>query len=138
MRLLDTNVILRFLLNDHPVQSPQVQARLAGDDVFTVAPHILVEVAVVLEKVYGVGRPQLVLALQTFLAQDNLEVLGFDKLRIHAALDLCQPSKRVSFADALLWAEAGRAGGATVLTFDERFPSQHPDPMFAAVPLEEP
>ena len=141
MTFLDTNVILRYLLNDHPDQSPRVQARLAGEESFTVPAHILVEVAVVLEKVYALSRAQLVPALSAFVAQSNLAVSGLNKPLVLAALNLCQPSKRVGFADAFLWAEAMQSESATVLTFDQRFPSQHPEPLWSTlgtVPIEEP
>ncbi len=141
MTFLDTNVILRYLLDDHAVQSPQARARLRGTELFTVTPHVLVEAAVVLEKVYTVERAQIVAALQAFVAQDNIEVQGLDTPRVTAALDLCQPSRRVGFADALLWSLAGQEPGATVLTFDARIPTVHPNPRwarFGPVPVEEP
>ncbi|HEU4753740.1 MAG TPA: PIN domain-containing protein [Armatimonadota bacterium] len=141
MRLLDTNVILRFLLNDHPVHSPRAHARLSRPEGCTVTPHILVEVAVVLEKVYRLDRTQIVAALRAFIAQESIEILGLTKPTVDAALLLCQPSGRVGFADAFLWAEARQIPGATVLTFDARFPPEHPDPLWrelGAVAVEAP
>lgn len=140
MTYLDSNVILRFLLQDNATQGSQARQRISRmAETFFVTPHILAEVAYVLEKVYYLTRPTIVQGLTALVAQTNIEVCGLAKARVEAALGLCAPSGRVSFADALLWAEAGKgAAPATVLTFDARFPKGHPDPRWSSMPHADP
>ncbi len=56
-----------------------------------------------------------------FVQKRNVRMLNLPKELVLEALRLCRDSKRHSFADALLWAEARDAGGS-VYTFDRRFP----------------
>lgn len=53
----------------------------------------------------------------------NIHLLNLSKPLALEALRLCRDSKRHSFADALLWAEARHSGVRRVYTFDDRFPS---------------
>jgi predicted nucleic acid-binding protein len=46
-----------------------------------------------------------------------------DKGAVIQGLLLCRSSKRVSFADAMVWAAARSAGAEAVYSFDERFPA---------------
>lgn len=59
----------------------------------------------------------------TFLQRENISMVAVDKGLILQALLLCKPSRRVSFADAMIWAVA-RSGDKVVYSFDERFPSE--------------
>ncbi len=79
---------------------------------------ILTETAYVLTSFYEVPRERVVDSLVEFIGKENVTLHGLHKEVVIAALLLCRPSKRVSFADALLWAVAtsGRAGACTVST----------------------
>jgi predicted nucleic-acid-binding protein len=94
-----------------------------GEATLTISPLILAEVGYVLTKVYGREREQVVASLIELLQRQNICVYGMETNVAVEALELCRPSNRVSYADALLWAEA-RTAGATVRTFDARFPKQ--------------
>lgn len=61
--------------------------------------------------------------LIALLQKENIVSLRPDKAMLIEALFLCRPSGRVSFADALIWAEARAGGPPVVYTFDERFPA---------------
>ena len=77
-----------------------------------------------LTKFYGVPRAPVVDALIALLRRINVHVHGLDKTIAIQALLLCRPSSRVSFADAMLWAEVQARGAETTLyTFDRRFPA---------------
>jgi hypothetical protein len=54
--------------------------------------------------------------------QENIETHGIGTELAIQALQLCRPSGRVNFADALLWAVARAAAPVRVRTFDEKFP----------------
>jgi predicted nucleic-acid-binding protein len=52
MKAIDTNLVIRLLLNDDPVQSAKVKALLGAGDV-VISPTVLLETLWVLESRYG-------------------------------------------------------------------------------------
>lgn len=88
-----------------------------------IAPVVLAETAYVLKSVYGVAREDVVDALRDLVQRVNVEVLGLPTALVVEALGLCRDSGGVSFADALLWAQA-RVLGEPVWTFDGDFPQE--------------
>ncbi len=85
---------------------------------------ILVESAYVLESVYRVPRNELVDALISFVQRRNIKLLTLSKPLAVEALGMCRDSKRHSFSDAVVWAEAVEAGAERIYTFDRQFPSR--------------
>lgn len=84
---------------------------------------ILTETAYVLTSFYEVPRERVVDSLIDLISKENIVLHGLSKEVTIQALLLCRPSKRVSFADALLWAVAMSCGKeACIYTFDKRFP----------------
>lgn len=78
MRLIDTNVLVRYLANDDPRQSATSRAlfrRLedGAEHVELVLP-VLFEVVYVLQKVYKVKRPAIVEALTSLLALATVNI----------------------------------------------------------------
>ena len=118
--LVDTSVVVRYLTGDPPELAERAARILDGGPV-ALTDVVLVEAAYVLTTVYGVERAQVVDALVAFLQKENVAVTGHKKETFISALLLCRPSKRVSFADALIWA-AAKEEGAPVYTLDRRFP----------------
>lgn len=57
MKLIDANVILRCILDDHPEMSVKAK-EIISQGVYT-KPEIIAEVVYVLQKVYSVQRPQI-------------------------------------------------------------------------------
>lgn len=115
---LDANVVLRFLRNDDPVQSPAA-ARLfesskSGSVTLCLSAVILAEIFYVLVKVYGLRRPEAASKLLPFIRSDVIDVENRHRasdtlLRIIAA--------NVDFGDAYLAASAAETG-AKVASFD--------------------
>jgi len=102
----------------------QQAARILDQSVqVTITDVALAETAFVLTRVYGVPREDVVDALIDLVQKRTVRTLGLDKLQVVAALRLCRPSNRVSFADALIWAAARSHGIRTVYSFDRRFPA---------------
>lgn len=83
---------------------------------------MVLETAFVLKSNYGVARSRIVDALADLIQRHNIRVLQVAKPMVLQALDLCRPSSRVSFADALLWAQVQETGAGAIYTFDQRFP----------------
>lgn len=67
-------------------------------------------------------------ALIGLVERANVRLCRLSKpLAVHA-LKLAAPSRRVSFTDALLWAEVRTMGIPRILTFDRRFPVDGVEP----------
>jgi predicted nucleic-acid-binding protein len=116
---LDANVILRFLRNDDPDQSPiavvlfdRAQNGLLD---LVVSPVTVLEVFYVLATSYGMPRPDVAKILHTLLASDlvRCEDKGI-------TIDALQriTSNKVSFGDAYLMATASQSQ-EEIATFDK-------------------
>ena len=120
MIALDTNVLVRFL-----VQDDADQARIASDifDRLTdaepgfVSREVLIELVWVLERAYGYGRAQIAGALDGLLSSTELRIEAGDD--VGSALDLYR-NDGFGFADLMIAAAARRAGAAELVTFDRK------------------
>jgi predicted nucleic acid-binding protein len=121
LELLDANVIVRYLVGDTPDLASRATALIESARHLYIPVVILAEVGFVLTRVYKIDRTRVVDALLDLLGRYNIDPLEITKDKAIEALQLCSPSPRVSFADAMLWAVAHREVG-TVWTFDKRFP----------------
>jgi predicted nucleic acid-binding protein len=121
--LIDANVIVRYLMDEPPAMAEIAATLIEGPRQLTVSPLILAEAGFVLTKVYGRDRSKVVTLLIELIQRSNVSIHQMDTETAVEALEYCRPSARVSFADALLWAEARAVGGA-VHTFDRRFPGE--------------
>jgi predicted nucleic acid-binding protein len=120
--LLDTSVVVRYLTGA-PARLAARAARIIDTDrELAVTDVVIAEAAYVLSTVYGVPREAIVDGLVAFLQRRNVVTLGLDRGAVIQALLLCGPSKRVSFADAMIWAAARSARAGVGYSFDERFP----------------
>ena len=121
--LLDTSVVVRYLTDDPPQLGARAAAAIDRQETFVVSEVVLVECAFVLTSIYKVQRPQVVDALTALLQRRNIRLATLPKPLALEALALCR-TKRYSFADAILWAQARHSGAARVLTFDRGFPAE--------------
>lgn len=120
--ILDASVIVRYLVKTPPHLASRAASTIESEVTFLLTSIAIVETAFVLTTQYDVPRDEAVEALASFVQRQNVELLGIPKSLALEALSLCGGSKRHSFADALLWAEARNLPGSQVLTFDRRFP----------------
>jgi predicted nucleic acid-binding protein len=120
---LDTSVVIRYLVNDDHRLAEQAQRIIVSDTELSLTDTTLAEIAHVLTRVYGIPRAAVVDELILLVRRPNMRLHGLDLALTIQALQLCRPSGRVSFADALLWAAARSAGATIIYTFDERFPA---------------
>jgi uncharacterized protein len=118
--LVDTNILLRFLLGDPPELAERARELVAQADSGKVelqVPSLIVAEAVfTLESFYRVSKPEVCQKLELFLRSRGvvpLEPLIFDALNRYAKY-------AVHFADAYLAASAA-AQGIPVYSFDEDF-----------------
>jgi predicted nucleic acid-binding protein len=120
---LDTSVVVRYLTGDTPVLSNRAAEIIDSHRPLILSELALVETAHVLASVYGIPRAPLVDALIALVQRRNIRPLNTSKALILEALGKCRSSRRVSFTDALLWAEARQKRALRLYSFDQRFPA---------------
>ncbi len=122
--LVDTNVLVRYLINQPLEQAEKAAGLLEGADEIVIAPHILVETFFVLTSFYQVPAGATIDSLLVLVGRINVEVMGIEHTLVRAALELVRPSKKVSLPDALLWAQArSQTPNLKLATFDRKFPN---------------
>lgn len=119
MIALDTNVLVRFLVEDDPEQSRRARAMLqraiAADSPCFVSEVVVCEVVWVLGTSYQVGRDEIARVLRQLLRARHLTFPEGERLsRALSAFD----SGRGDFADYLIREAAREAGCEAVATFD--------------------
>lgn len=121
--LLDTSMLVRYLTGDPPDLADQAAGVIDQEGELLVTDVVLAETAYVLTSIYKVPRAAVVDHLILFVQKENIRPFALDKSNVLQALLFCQPSGRVSFADALVWAAAQETDEKIVYSFDERFPA---------------
>lgn len=115
MKIIDANIILRYLLNDVEDLSEKAEEIIENNDVF-VPNEVIAEVVYVLEKVYKVERIEIDNYLTEFFEKQNISVL--DKKVLFAAFKLFS-SKKLDFVDTILYAYA-KVKDYEIFTFDKK------------------
>lgn len=116
--LLDTNIIIRFLIGDDErfltksVEYFQEIEKAALQ--VEILEGVLMEAFFVLTKFYKLPREEVILDLKTILALDG--VVNRDKIILHEALTIVEV-KNIDFVDALICAKS-RLQGYGKLSFD--------------------
>jgi len=108
---LDTNVVVRLLVNDHPSQHKLAYEVVAAGPVF-VTLAVLMETESVLRKAYGFSKLEILGALRGLVGLEQLTVDDGRGLK----LVLTAFESGVDFADAVHLVQAGPAG--QFATFD--------------------
>jgi predicted nucleic-acid-binding protein len=118
---LDTNVLLRFLVQDDEVQAARsarvIRQAVTRREPIVLNPVVLVEVAWVLGSSYEYSRGDIAAAFDDILDADGFEIADRDAVR--AAVEDYRMSK-ADFADALIGRLNQRAGCRDTVTFDRR------------------
>ena len=120
MIALDTNVLVRFLVNDDRAQAEAARAllgRLTPERPGFVCREVAVEVVWVLERAYGLSRDRITTALEELVSADSLLFEAGDDV-IRAAYGY--RGGGAGFADRMIAAAARRSGAVALYTFDRR------------------
>ena len=117
---LDTNVLVRYLVQDDPGQSRKatqvIAKRCTRDDPGFVNRIVLCELVWVLESAYGYSKDTIVVVLEKLLRTSQLKIEDMQSAWI--AFRMYQKGK-ADFADCLLGA-TNRIGGCNeTVTFDQ-------------------
>ena len=111
----DTNVLLRIVTADDPVQNAAATEALASADVIAIGHSCLCEVAWVLKRSYAASREDIAAAIAFLIGGDRVLV---DRLAAQEALQMLEAGG--DFADGVIAHEGRALGGETFLSFDRQ------------------
>ncbi len=120
MIALDTNILLRFLIDDDREQVEAARSlleQLTPERPGFVCREVTVEVVWVLERSYGFSRDRIATALEQLVSGDALLFEAGDDV-IRAAYGYRRGG--AGFADRMIAAAARRSGADALYTFDRR------------------
>ena len=116
---LDTNILVRYLTQDDPIQSPRareiIERRLTEKKPGFVSIVAMVETVWVLERAYRLTPHEIVGAIERMLQTDVLVVEN--EQEVFTAM-IALKDGQGSFADAMIAALGARMGCSCTLTFD--------------------
>ncbi len=115
MKRVDANVILRYLLADHP-EFTERATRIMETESVTISCEVICEVVYVLGGVYEVTRDEISNKLSELVKFENVETADTDVL---CCAFRTFAKKNVDFVDALLFAHH-HLHGDQVYTFDKK------------------
>jgi len=118
---LDTNILVRYLAQDDPVQSPKareiIERRLTEENPGFVSVVAMVETVWVLDRAYGLAPHEIAAAVEYMLQADVLVVENEQEVFTAMVALKMGPG---SFADALIAELSSSAGCVRTLTFDHK------------------
>jgi len=118
---LDTNIIVRYLTQDDPLQSSKateiIERRLTEETLGFVSIVAMVETVWVLDRAYGLPAHKIAAAVERMLQTDVLVIEN--EQEIFTAM-IALKEGQGSFADSVIAALGLRAGCSCTLTFDRK------------------
>jgi predicted nucleic-acid-binding protein len=118
---LDTNVLVRYLTQDDPVQSLKatevIERRLTPSNPGFLSVVTMAETDWVLERAYGLTAREIAAAVERIL---QVEVLVVENEQEVFAATVALKQRQGTFADALIAELGARAGCTHTLTFDKK------------------
>ncbi|HVM94494.1 MAG TPA: type II toxin-antitoxin system VapC family toxin [Terriglobales bacterium] len=118
---LDTNILVRYLTGDDPIQSAKArevfEQRLSARNPGFVSVVAMVETVWVLDRAYGFAAQEIAAAIERML---QIEVLVIENEQEVFGAMVALKEGLGSFADALIGELGARAGCSGTLTFDRR------------------
>ena len=121
MKAIDTNVLVRFLVNDDPAQAQQARQLFSAAEqqrvIYFVPLLVVLKSIWVLESAYQVGRNELIEAFSDLLL---LPVLEFEQREAVQAMLQATRTASLDLPDLLIAKSALRNGCEGVVTFDKK------------------
>ena len=117
---LDTNILLRYMVQDNPVQSAratEIITRLTEQDPGFISLVTILKTVRVLKSLYNRSRQEIANDIENVLAADTLEVQN--EQEVYQAVVALRYGTG-TFEDALIGSLGIWRGCATTLTFDEK------------------
>jgi predicted nucleic-acid-binding protein len=121
MNGLDTNILIRYLTQDHPIQSPKateiIERRFTRERPGFISLVTMAEVVWVLGSVYALADREIADTVERMLQADTLVVQN--EQQVFTAMVALKQGWG-AFADALIAALGAWAGCESTLTFDKK------------------
>lgn len=118
---LDTNVIVRYLVQDDPKQSKKanhiIESAIAASEYLWLSQITLCEVVWVLERCYDLSKKELLHILKTILQIQQIRI-EFDSI-VRQALSDFESHSKVDFSDCLIGRQNAFHGCVCTYTFDK-------------------
>ena len=118
---LDSNILIRYLTQDDPIQSAKateiIEQRLTEESPGFVSVVAMVETVWVLDRAYDLSTQEIAAAIERML--QTAVLLVENEQEIFTAMIALKEGKG-SFADAVIAALGSRAGCSCTLTFDRK------------------
>ncbi len=118
---LDTNILVRYLAQDDPIQSPKatevIERRLTAQNTGYISVVVMVETVWVLDRAYSLRADEIAAAIERILQTDVFSVEN--EQEVFTAMIVFKDG-RGSFADALIAELSAKAGCSFTLTFDHK------------------
>jgi predicted nucleic-acid-binding protein len=118
---VDSNVLVRYLVQDEPRQAAMaqrfVERQLSSERPGHISLITLAETIRVLQRSYGVDKPDLIPILANLAADDRFVVQEVDALWL--SLESCEQTD-ADLADALIYHLNQRQGCTHTVTFDKK------------------
>lgn len=118
---LDTNVLVRYLTQDDPIQSARateiIERRLSERNPGFVSIVAMVETVWVLDRAYGLGAQKIASVIERMLQASVLVVEN--EQEVFTAMMALREGQG-SFADAVIAELGAKAGCSCTVTFDQR------------------
>jgi predicted nucleic-acid-binding protein len=115
MNIVDANIILRYVLDDHAELSPKA-AEILEQQTVRLPIEVACEVVYVLQKVYTVDREDIRQQLGNLLDENLVEM---EKSAVFLKALECYSKSKFDFVDCLLWAYH-TVDQQTIFTFDNK------------------
>lgn len=115
MSVVDANIVLRYILDDHEELSPKTAEILERQTVI-LPIEVACEVVYVLQKVYTVDRKEIQKQLSNLLHENLVKM---DKPDVFLKAIECYGTSTLDFVDTLLWAY-NAVEQQEVFTFDNK------------------
>jgi predicted nucleic-acid-binding protein len=115
MEIVDANIILRYLLNDHETLSTKSRDIIEKKNIY-IPFEVCAEVVYVLEKIYGVPRVRIEQALMLLINYPNISTYNNEVAK--KALGIYY-QENIDFVDSIL-AAYNRIEGYTIYSFDKK------------------
>lgn len=113
----DTNVLLRWVLNDLPEQATMAASLLEGSDDVRIDDGAVIEMVYVLQSLYRLDRSIIADYVRSILA---LGQVSCDRSLFAMVLGAYEQYPRLSIMDCYLAAKARQSGAEPLFTFDKQ------------------
>ena len=121
MIAIDTNILVRYLVNDDLAQAKaarELMESLTPEQPGFICREVTIEVVWVLERSYKFSRAQIVTALEQLAASDDIVIESSEDVVTTA---VSYRERRADFADLMILAASERTNARPIYTFDRKF-----------------